>query len=131
VSRSVRGPGAPWHQPRRCPGPLDRIFDACAQQSASNGPSSTAPELGLLQIKVLAEIDPFVHGLLKELPMAGSVWGDEKRKLWLSTAASIFKTIYKDDQDFGPSVESPTPPRKRQDPNVQEEDNGNDDWTTQ
>lgn len=42
------------------------------------------------------ELHPFVQGLLKELPKAGEVWAEEKRKLWLDTAASIFKMIYKD-----------------------------------
>jgi hypothetical protein len=37
------------------------------------------------------------QGLLKELPKAGTVWDEDQRKLWLDTAASIFKMIYKDD----------------------------------
>ncbi|VIO77011.1 hypothetical protein [Bradyrhizobium ivorense] len=41
-------------------------------------------------------LHPFVQGLLKELPKAGDVWPEEKRKLWLDTAASIFKMIYRD-----------------------------------
>jgi len=41
-------------------------------------------------------LHPFVQGLLKELPPAGETWGEAKRKLWLDTAASIFKMIYKD-----------------------------------
>src|ERR1700676_4904806 len=44
-------------------------------------------------------LHPFVQGLLKELPMAGDVWPEEQRKLWLDTAASIFKMIYKDQTD--------------------------------
>jgi hypothetical protein len=35
--------------------------------------------------------------LLKELPKAGNVWPEDQHKLWLDTAASIFKMIYKDD----------------------------------
>jgi hypothetical protein len=42
-------------------------------------------------------LHPFVQGLLKELPPAGSVWAEDQRKLWLDTASSIFKMIYKDD----------------------------------
>lgn len=42
-------------------------------------------------------LHPFVQGLLKELPKAGDVWPEDQRKLWLDTAASIFKMIYKDD----------------------------------
>jgi hypothetical protein len=42
-------------------------------------------------------LHPFVQGLLRELPAAGEVWPEAKRKLWLDTAASIFKMIYKDD----------------------------------
>jgi hypothetical protein len=34
-----------------------------------------------------------VQGLLKELPKAGDVWPEDQRKLWLDTAASIFKMI--------------------------------------
>jgi hypothetical protein len=37
-----------------------------------------------------------VQGLLKELPKAGTAWPEDQRKLWLDTAASIFKMIYKD-----------------------------------
>jgi hypothetical protein len=43
------------------------------------------------------DLHPFVQGLLKELPKAGAVWPEDQRKLWLDTAASIFKMIYKDD----------------------------------
>jgi hypothetical protein len=38
-----------------------------------------------------------VRGLLKELPKAGTTWPEAQRKLWLDTAASIFKMIYKDE----------------------------------
>jgi hypothetical protein len=41
-------------------------------------------------------LHPFVQGLLKELPKAGTPWPEDQRKLWLDTAASIFKMIYKD-----------------------------------
>lgn len=42
------------------------------------------------------DLHPFVQGLLKELPKAGTPWPEDQRKLWLDTAASIFKMIYKD-----------------------------------
>jgi hypothetical protein len=42
------------------------------------------------------DLHPFVQGLLKELPKAGEIWPEAKRTLWLDTAASIFKMIYKD-----------------------------------
>jgi hypothetical protein len=42
------------------------------------------------------DLHPFVQGLLKELPKAGTAWPEDQRKLWLDTAASIFKMIYKD-----------------------------------
>lgn len=41
-------------------------------------------------------LHPFVQGLLRELPPAGQPWAEAKRKLWLDTAASIFKMIYPD-----------------------------------
>jgi hypothetical protein len=44
----------------------------------------------------MAGLHPFVQGLLKELPKAGTAWPEDQRKLWLDTAASIFKMIYKD-----------------------------------
>jgi type I restriction enzyme R subunit len=34
----------------------------------------------------------------RELPQAGEKWPEPKRKLWLDTAASIFKIIYADDE---------------------------------
>jgi len=42
------------------------------------------------------DLHPFIQGLLRELPKAGEVWPDAKRKLWLDTAGSIFKMIYKE-----------------------------------
>ena len=42
------------------------------------------------------DLHPFVQGLLKGLPRAGTAWPEDQRKLWLDTAASIFKMIYKD-----------------------------------
>jgi hypothetical protein len=51
------------------------------------------------------DLHPFVQGLLKELPKAGTPWPEEQRKLWLDTAASIFKMIYKD----GPNKLPPPP----------------------
>ena len=51
------------------------------------------------------DLHPFVQGLLKELPKAGAVWPEEQRKLWLDTAASIFKMIYKSaDAESGKSM---------------------------
>ena len=44
-------------------------------------------------------LHPFVQGLLRELPKAGDVWPESQRKLWLDTAGSIFKMIYKDKPD--------------------------------
>jgi hypothetical protein len=49
-------------------------------------------------------LHPFVQGLLKELPKAGDVWPEDQRKLWLDTAASIFKMIYKDSPDKLPPL---------------------------
>lgn len=40
------------------------------------------------------DLHPFVQGLLKELPKAGTAWPEDQRKLWLDTAASIFKMIW-------------------------------------
>jgi hypothetical protein len=46
------------------------------------------------------ELHPFIQGLLNELPdkgrTGGQDWPADQRKLWLSTAESIFKMIYKD-----------------------------------
>ena len=36
-------------------------------------------------------------GAVRMLPPAGSVWPEEKRKLWLDTADSKFKMIYNDE----------------------------------
>jgi len=46
-------------------------------------------------------LHPFIVGLLSELPQAGSAWPDAKRKLWLDTASSIFKMIYKGADEDG------------------------------
>lgn len=42
-------------------------------------------------------LHPFIQGLLRELPPAGSAWPEAKRKLWLGTAESIFNMIYKNE----------------------------------
>lgn len=55
------------------------------------------------------DLHPFVQGLLRELPPAGNVWPEAQRKLWLDTAASIFKMIYKDDASGDPNA-LPKPP---------------------
>lgn len=57
-------------------------------------------------------LHPFVQGLLKELPPAGDIWSEEKRKLWLDTAASIFKMIYKDRPPVPPPPVGPLPNTK-------------------
>jgi hypothetical protein len=63
--------------------PLEKHDDGKKRNSGSDG--NEPPDL-----------HPFVQGLLKELPKAGTPWPEEQRKLWLDTAASIFKMIYKD-----------------------------------
>ena len=55
------------------------------------------------------DLHPFVQGLLKELPKAGEIWPEEQCKLWLDTAATIFKMIYKD-QPATPFPGSPVKP---------------------
>ncbi len=40
------------------------------------------------------DLHPFVQGLLNELSKAGTAWPEDQRKLWLDTAASIFKMIW-------------------------------------
>jgi hypothetical protein len=55
------------------------------------------------------DLHPFVQGLLKELPKAGDIWPEDQRRLWLDTAASIFKMIYKD-QPATPFPGSPVKP---------------------
>jgi hypothetical protein len=72
--------------------PLEKHDDGKKRNSGSNG--NEPPDL-----------HPFVQGLLKELPKAGDIWPEDQRKLWLDTAASIFKMIYKD----GPNKLPPLP----------------------
>jgi hypothetical protein len=63
--------------------PRDKPDDA---QNRNNGSDGNEPP----------NLHPFVQGLLKELPKAGTPWPEDQRKLWLDTAASIFKMIYRD-----------------------------------
>jgi hypothetical protein len=44
-----------------------------------------------------SELHPFVKGLLRKLQKAGDIRPEAKRKLWLDTAAGIFKMIYKEE----------------------------------
>ncbi len=64
-------------------GPQHNIDDG--KKNRNNGGDGNEPP----------DLHPFVQGLLKELPKAGEVWPEAQRKLWLDTAASIFKMIYK------------------------------------
>jgi hypothetical protein len=57
------------------------------------------------------DLHPFIQGLLKELPPAGEVWSESIRKLWLDTASSIFKMIYKDAASTPPSKRTYCEPR--------------------
>lgn len=40
---------------------------------------------------------PFIEGLLKTLPVTGTVWAIEGRAAWLEAAASVFKLLYQGD----------------------------------
>jgi hypothetical protein len=55
------------------------------------------------------DLHPFIQGLLQELPPAGEVWAEPERQLWLATAASIFRMIYKGGaQPTAPTKEAAT-----------------------
>lgn len=68
------------------------------------------------------DLHPFVQGLLKELPKAGTDWPEAQRKLWLDTAASIFKMIYRAAPKDG---RKPTPEEQHA-----SEEADNQDWQT-
>jgi hypothetical protein len=58
---------------------------------------------------------PFIEGLVKTLPAAGTVWPDAGQQQWLDAAKAIFKLIYPAPENSKPS---PTPePRDVADPN--------------
>ena len=42
------------------------------------------------------DLDPIIQGLQVRLPVSGSVWPEEERKLWLNLLEGSFKLIYKD-----------------------------------
>jgi hypothetical protein len=71
------------HEAQRDEGPAPHIqpeVDRGGKGSGSGGPP---------------DLHPFIQGLLQELPPAGEVWSEPERQLWLATAASIFRMIYK------------------------------------
>ena len=43
----------------------------------------------------LAELDPFIVGLVRALPEPGGVFSERKQDAWFDTARGIFKLIYK------------------------------------
>jgi len=49
---------------------------------------------------------PFIEGLVKTLPAAGTVWPDAGQQQWLDAATAIFKLIYPAPENSKPS---PTP----------------------
>jgi hypothetical protein len=62
-----------------------------------------------------APMHPFIEGLVKTLPAAGTVWADAGQQQWLDAAKAIFKLIYPAPETPKPS---PTPePRDVADPN--------------
>ena len=66
-------------------GTRDRL---CSERSVDKHPDGPSPIDNARRLRW--------RRLLKELPKAGEVWPEDQRKLWLDTAASIFKMIYKD-----------------------------------
>jgi hypothetical protein len=58
---------------------------------------------------------PFVEGLVKTLPDAGTVWPDAGQQQWLDAAKAIFKLIYLPPEDS--KTPPPTEPRDAADPN--------------
>lgn len=63
----------------------------------------------------LPPMHPFVEGLVKTLPPAGTVWPDVGQQQWLDAATAIFKLIYPAPENSKPS---PTPePLDVADPN--------------
>jgi hypothetical protein len=45
-----------------------------------------------------SDYHPFIVGLLKTLPEAGSNWPMDARRKWLQAASDIFELIYKDSE---------------------------------
>lgn len=63
----------------------------------------------------LPPMHPFIEGLVKTLPAAGTVWPDSGQQQWLDAAKAIFKLIYPAPENSKPA---PTPePRDVADPN--------------
>jgi hypothetical protein len=63
----------------------------------------------------LPPMHPFIEGLVKTLPAAGTVWSDAGQQQWLDAAKAIFKLIYPSPED---SKAPPAPePRDVADPN--------------
>lgn len=54
---------------------------------------------------------PFIEGLVKTLPEAGTVWPDSGQEQWLTAAKAIFKLIYSSPEapKVGPTVEPSEP----------------------
>ncbi len=47
----------------------------------------------------LPPVHPFIEGLVKTLPAAGTVWSDAGQQQWLDAAKAIFKLIYPSPED--------------------------------
>ena len=54
---------------------------------------------------------PFIDGLLKTLPAAGTVWTIEGRAAWLEAAASVFKLLYQGDGKITIEAEAAAKPK--------------------
>ena len=57
---------------------------------------------------------PFIEGLVKTLPAAGTVWPDAGQQQWLDAAKAIFKLIYPAPED--PKASATSEPRDAVDP---------------
>lgn len=55
-----------------------------------------APEVKQEPAKPQLDLHPFIRGLLETLPAPGTAWAKDGRKMWLTTAESIFGLIYKE-----------------------------------
>jgi hypothetical protein len=60
--------------------------------------------IDLRHIEEVAESQPLLRGLLRDLPVAHSVWSKKQRRAWLELAASILAVLYTEESADSPEV---------------------------
>ena len=82
--------------------PLPPMASAAPHVFYGGGPDTQ--ETAATMAPVRTGLNPFIEGLLSELPEKGEMWSIEEQGHWLQAAAQIFRILYKGDGEITVTV---------------------------